>query len=64
MIRVETIECYFLTGADRESPSYTTFIKRQWSHRLPGAGAEKGRAGLLKMQTPGPCPRSDNSLCR
>lgn len=42
MIRVETIECYFLTGADRESPSYTTFIKRQWSHRLPGAVRRRG----------------------
>lgn len=26
MIRVETIKCYFLSGGDRESSSYTAFI--------------------------------------
>lgn len=57
VIRVETIECYFLSGGDRESFSYTGIYQSAVGPTDPLGlvGRERG-AGLVKMQTPSPAP--------
>lgn len=43
MIGVETVECYFLHGGDRESSFYTEFIKVQRVPQIPWGGLGEGR---------------------
>lgn len=44
------------------APLTQCWSKCSWSPRSPGwvEGRERRRASLVKMQTPGPCPRSEN----
>lgn len=58
MIGVETVECYFFSGGDRESSSTQGLSKCSVSHRSPRVGGGKGRASLGKMQTLGPQPQA------